>query len=313
MLELTEALALAIGCIHSHITHVVDIIDGRIALQRASRRVDQNHTVSDLGQIELVDHALGNEDVGNILLSSPLRIGTRNHRKLLRLGRVLGEKPHEPLNSEVQPLAIRVAIAVQEYRGILGDIQLCTKCGPIGKRTEDFGIRCMLKNPNLCLGIPTKLTLVNLGPLRGKRLDRLTGLINAVHKWLGDPQIDLVEIGPDLVVGLGGILLQSLQKLLDNERVILENHKRWVDRINVLRELVKPKPLLARILGGRCVLGNHSIGNLAMIGAPRVALKPEMKDLDLRGQCGHLTEKIVRDLGLPRCLIHMRTHEENAH
>ncbi len=242
-----------------------------------------------------------------------LWVRSRHHGKVLRLRGVRRKKTHEALDGKIQALAIRVTVAVQEYDGILGNIDLRTKCGPIGKRTEDLGIRCMLKNSNLCFGIPIKLTLVDLGPLGCESLHRLAGLINSIEKRLGNSQIHLVKIRPDLVVGLFWILLDCIQKLLNNERVILENHKLRVDGVNLLGKLVEAKPLLARFLSGRCVLRNHSIGNLAMVRSTWMTLKSKMKDLDLRGQRSHLAQKIVCNLGLSGRLIDVRTHEKNAH
>lgn len=313
MLELTETLALTLGRIHPNVAHIVDIIDGNIRIHGATTGVNQNHTVAHLRKIKLADHAFRHLDVADVLLPSLLRIRPRHHRKLLRLGGILRKKSDKSLDGEIQALTVRITIAVQEHDRILGDIDLRTKCSPVGKRTEDLDIGCMFKNTNLCLRVATELTLVDLGPLRRERLDRLASLIDTIQKRLGNSKVHLVQLCPNLEVGLLWILLDCVQELVDNERIILENHKLRVDSVNLLAKLVEPKSLLTRLLGRRGILGNDPIGNLAMIGTTGVALKSKVKDLELRTECRHLAEEIVGHLGLSSGLIHMCAHKKDPH
>lgn len=171
----------------------------------------------------------------------------------------------------------------------------------------------MLENLHLCLRSPGKLRLVDIRPLRRERLDCLASLINTIKERLGNSEIHLVKISPDLKVGLLAIVLDRLKKLVDDEGIVLEKHKLWVDSINLLGKLVEPKALLARILGRGRILRNHALRNLAMIGVSWMTLKPKMKHLDLGAQSRHLTKKVVGDLRISRGLVHVGTHKKNPH
>lgn len=260
-----------------------------------------------------MNHALREEDALEILLGALLGICTRGNHQLLRLGGIPGKKTRKSLNREIQSLAIRVAVAVQKHHCILGNIELSAKCRTIGKRLKDISIRRMLKDTHLCLRTPRELRLVDIRPLGRKRVDRFACLINSIEKRLGNPKVDLVDLCPNLVVCLLAILLDCLQKLLNDEGIVLEKHELRVDCLDVLRKLVEPKALLTRILSSCRVLRNHPLGNLAMVGVPRMALKSEVKDLELRGQRRHLAKEIVGNLGIPSRLVHMSAHKKNPH
>lgn len=155
--------------------------------------------------------------------------------------------------------------------------------------------------------------MVDLGPLRCKGLYRLTGLINSIEERLRNPKIDLVELRPDLEVRLLAIVLDGFEKLINDERIILEENNLWIDCVDLLRELIESKPLLTRILNGRRILRNDTLGNLAMIGVSRMTLKSKVKNLDLGTQRRHLSKEILGNLGLSSGLIHMSTHKKNPH
>ena len=313
MLKLAETLTLAIGGIDANVAHVVDVVDRDVRIDRRTRSINHKKTIADIGKIELVKRALRLEDPLKVVLIALLRIRSRNHGKILGLRRILRKESHKSLNGEIQTLAVGVAIAVQEDNGLLGHTELRTKSRTIRKRLEDLRIRRMLKNLHLGSRTPGELRLIDLRPLGRKGLDGLTGLIDAIEERLRNPKIDLIQLRPDLVVCGLTIVLNGLQKLVDNERIILEQHDLRIDRINLLRKLIEPKALLTRILGRRRILRNHPLGNLAMIRVPRVTLESKVEDLDLGTERRHLTKKIVGDLRVSRGLIHMSAHKKNPH
>ena len=260
-----------------------------------------------------MNHTLRLEDALKVVLITLLGIRTGHHGQILWLGRILGKKTHEALNREIQTLAIRVAIAVQNHYGVLGNPKLTAKSRTIGKRLEDLGIRCVPQYLHPSPRTPRKIRLLGLGPLGRKGVDRLASLIQSIEQRLGNPKLDLIKLRPDRKVSLLAIVLDGLEKLVDNERIIVEKNKLRVDRINLLRKLVESKALLTRILCGCRVLRNDTLGNLAMIGVPWVTLESKVKDLDLRGERCHLAEKILGNLGVTRGLIHVRADKKNPH
>jgi hypothetical protein len=313
VLQLTEPESLAIRGVHANVGHVLNVVNGGIRIHRRPRGVNDQKTIGNIRNIELVDRTLGEEDRLEIVLGSLLRIRPCDHRQVLGLARILGKKTHESLNRKIQTLAIRITIAVKEHHGLLRNPELTAKSRPIRKRLENLGIRSVLQNLHLCLRTPRELRLVDISPLGRERLHRLASLIDAIQKRLGNPKIDLVKIGPDLEVSLLTIVTDGLQKLVDDERIVLEKHELRVDRINLLGKLVEAKALLARILGGGRILRNHTLRNLAVIGVARMTLESKVKDLDLGRKRRHLAKKIVGDLGVSCGLINVRAHKKNSH
>lgn len=157
MLQLTEPESLAIRGVHANVAHVLNIVDRGIRVHRIARRVDHEETIAHICEVELVKRTLRKEDALEILLGPLLGIRTGRNHEILQLRGILCEKTHKPLNCEIQTFAVGVTITVQKHGSILRDIELGTKCGPIGKRLEYLSIRRVLKNPHLCLRTSGKL------------------------------------------------------------------------------------------------------------------------------------------------------------
>ena len=137
------------------------------------------------------------------------------------------------------------------------------------------------------------------------------GILNVAEQTHVGALVDLVQVDPELP--RLGDLLCLLNKLVDDDGIVVDHDDIGVHRLDILTELVESEPLLLRVLVGGSIILDHALDRTSWLGKTGGgALKPEMKNLHQWSQGPELLEEVVGYLGISRNLLGMRRNKQEA-
>ena len=235
----------------------------------------------------------------------------RNHQKGVG---VLCEIPHKGHHRQIQPLALAVAIGVQEHDSVGRNLQVGAQTGLLTRRQtlEQRRIHTVLQDIHRNRLVARVLNELLLPALR-KDQKAVGILFHILNQAPIVRTINLVQVDPHFErLGLLGVQLQGLQEPVHHQGIIVDHHNVGLHHIHILLELVETKSLLARLLVQSRIILNHTCweNTQGLVCARHGSLKPKMIDLQKRLKRGELLQQIVAHLGIPRHLLGVRADQQ---